>query len=86
MTQVRLCLEHGIPQMQSGVTTYLIKSRLGCEFHRCYLYIRHRYGSLNTLVNVIAPTLNLERSDPGLQELGTNAPFVTSYTENAQNL
>ncbi len=79
MTQVRLCLEYGIPQMQAGVTTYLIKSRLGCEFHRCYLYLRHRYSALNTVVNAVVPTLNLERSDPGLQELGARAPFVAAH-------
>ncbi len=80
MTQVRLCLEHGIPEMQSGVTTYLIKSRLGCELHRCYLYIRHRHSIFNSLVSLVAPTLNLELSDPGLKELGASAPFAACQT------
>ena len=76
MTQIRLCMEHGIKELQSGVTTYLIKARLGSRFHRRYFYIRHRYRSVNTIVRSLSAGVSLEKDDPGLQELGDNAPFV----------
>ncbi len=76
MTQVRLCQELGIRQLQSGVTTYLIKARLGCTFHRSYLYVRHRYPVVNSLVGALARGVNLEEGDAGLIELGPSAPFA----------
>lgn len=76
MTQIRLCLEHRIPTMQSGVTTYLIKARLGCEFHRSYIYVRHKNMVMNAITRTVSPFINLERSDPSLKELGDTAPFV----------
>ncbi|MFV0296619.1 MAG: GNAT family N-acetyltransferase [Hyphomicrobiaceae bacterium] len=76
MTQVRLCMEKGIPLMQSGVTTYLIKARLGCEFHRSFIYVRHRYRVMNALIRAISPMIHLEQGDPGLKELGESAPYV----------
>ncbi|MEQ1616304.1 MAG: GNAT family N-acetyltransferase [Hyphomicrobiaceae bacterium] len=76
MTQVRLCIENGIPLMQSGVTTYLIKARLGCEFNRSYLYVRHRNPVFNVITKTVCPFINLERSDLSLRELGAAAPFV----------
>ena len=76
MTQIRLCLEHGIDELQSGVTTYLIKARLGSRFHRRYFYVRHRFRSINTIVRSLSQGVSLEQDDPGLQELGDSAPFV----------
>ena len=76
MTQIRLCLEHGIKELQSGVTTYLIKARLGSRFHRRYFYIRHRYRSINAVVRSLSEGVSLEQDDPGLRELGDGAPFV----------
>lgn len=76
MTQLRLCMEMGIPIMHSGITTYLIKARLGSQFHRRYLYVRHRYQSINAILKSVVPTVSMETSDPGLAELGDEAPFV----------
>ncbi len=76
MTQVRLCIAQGIPIMQSGVTTYLIKARLGCEFHRSHIYVRHHNSVINAIIRYVSPFINLEKSDPGLKELGSTAPFV----------
>ena len=76
MTQLRLCMELGIPVMHSGITTYLIKARLGSQFHRRYLYVRHRYKSINAILKSVVPTVSLETSDPGLVELGADAPFA----------
>ena len=76
MTQLRLCIDNGIPLLQSGVTTYLIKARLGCEFHRSFIYVRHRNSAMNAIIKAVSPFINLERSDPGLQELGDKAPYA----------
>ena len=76
MTQVRLCIDKRIPVMETGVTTYLIKARLGCKFRRSYIYVRHRNPVMNAIVKAVSPFINLERSDPSLKELGVAAPFV----------
>ena len=76
MTQLRLCMEENIAEMQSGVTTYLIKSRLGSKFHRSYIYVRHIYRPVNAIVRAMSSSINLEKDDPGLKELGDAAPFV----------
>lgn len=76
MTQLRLCMERGIPIMQSGVTTYLIKARLGCTFQRSYIYVRHRNAVMNTIIRWVSPYIDLEKGDPGLKELGATAPFA----------
>jgi uncharacterized protein len=80
MTQIRLCIEHGIPQIHSGVTTYLIKARLGCDFHRTYIYVRHRQKLMNAITRRVCPYINLEAADASLKELGATAPFVTRST------
>ncbi len=80
MTQLRLCMEMGVPVMHSGITTYLIKARLGSRFHRRYLYVRHRYKSINAVLKSVVPSVSLETNDPGLMELGVDAPFVDSST------
>ena len=76
MSQLRYCMDNGIREMQSGVTTYLIKARLGCSFHHRYYYIRHRYGMINRIVKSASKDINLGNSDPGLIELGEAAPFA----------
>lgn len=76
ISQLRYCIEHGIPEMQTGVTTYLIKARLGCRFHHRYYYIRHRYEAINKIIKSASSDINLGDSDPGLMELGETAPFV----------
>ncbi len=76
MSQLRFCIENGIAEMQPGVTTYLIKARLGCTFHRSYIYLRHVNRWINPPIHFIASRINLEKSDPGLCELGDRAPFA----------
>ena len=76
MSQLRYCMDNGIREMQSGVTTYLIKARLGCSFHHRYYYIRHRYGMVNRIIKSASKDINFGDSDPGLIELGEDAPFA----------
>lgn len=76
MTQMRLCMELGMREIQCGVTTYLIKARLGSIFNRRYLYVRHRYAAINAIIAPLVTGLDLEESDAGLAELGERAPFA----------
>ena len=75
MTQVRLCLENDIRELRSGVTTYLIKARLGCKFRRSFIYVNHTNRFVSRVIKAASPWINFENSDPGLIELGKNAPF-----------
>ena len=76
MSQLRYCMDNGIRELQSGVTTYLIKARLGCSFHHRYYYIRHRYGVVNRIIKSASKDINFGDRDPGLIELGEAAPFA----------
>ncbi len=75
MTQVRMCIEHGIPEMHAGETTYLIKTRLGCKLHRSWIYFRHRKPVWNRIFSVVARWVALDGADPDLQRLGPSAPY-----------
>jgi len=76
MTQVRLCIEHGIPQLHAGETTYLTKARLGCKLHRSWIYFRHRRRSLNWMFGLVSRWIAFDSADPDLRRLGTDAPYV----------
>lgn len=78
MTQVRLCVEHGIPTMHAGETTYLIKSRLGCRLHRSWIYYRHRSPMLNRVFRASSRWVAFDTSDPDLKRLGSDAPYASA--------
>jgi hypothetical protein len=78
MTQVRLCIEHGIPTMHAGETTYLIKSRLGCKLHRSWIYYRHRSPVLNRVFKASSRWVAFDTSDPDLKRLGADAPYAAT--------
>jgi predicted N-acyltransferase len=73
---VRLCIENGIPQLHSGETTYLIKARLGCKFHRSWIYFRHRRAFANAVLKRASRWASLDAADPDLKELGDSAPYA----------
>lgn len=65
----------GMKQMDAGVTSYLAKARLGCRFHRTWIYVRMRNRLFNWLIGKLAAELAFDKSDPDLQELGAHAPY-----------
>ena len=77
MTQVRLCLERGIPVLHAGETTYLTKARLGCKLHRSWIYFRHRQGMVNWLYWAISRFVRFDSTDPDLRKLGPAAPYIS---------
>jgi hypothetical protein len=78
MTQVRLCIEHGIPQLHAGETTYLTKARLGCKLHRSWIYFRHGHRALNGIFALLSRWFAFDSTDPDLRRLGAEAPYVDS--------
>lgn len=81
VTLIRLCIEHNIPQLHAGETTYLTKARLGCQFHRSWIYFRHRRPLVNALFGQASRWVSLEAADPDLRELGNTAPFVDALPQ-----
>lgn len=78
MMMVRYCIEHGVPVLQTGQSTYEIKTRLGSKLKKSWIYFRHPWPVTNKVVHAIAPFLALDRSDPDLRELGERAPYKGS--------
>ena len=78
MTQVRMCVERGIPELHAGETTYLTKARLGCQLHRSWVYFRHRRPSLNWIFRLMSRMVSFDSADPDLRRLGADAPYAKS--------
>lgn len=76
MTQVRMCCEHGIPELHAGETTYLTKARLGCKLHRSWVYFRHRRRALNRMFALASRWIAFDSADPDLRRLGNEAPYA----------
>jgi len=83
MTQVRLCVERGIPQLHAGETTYLTKARLGCKLHRSWIYFRHRRDSVSRMFGLVSRWIAFDSADPDLRRLGTDAPYVDADANQA---
>lgn len=76
MTMVRLCIERGIPQLQTGQTTYALKVRLGCKLKRSWVYFQHRGAILGPVFRKLGPLIPFDQVDPDLKELGATAPYL----------
>ncbi|MBS0241283.1 MAG: GNAT family N-acetyltransferase [Proteobacteria bacterium] len=76
MEHLREARALGQTLVDTGPTTYLIKNRLGCRFHRSWVYVRVRNRFFNWLLAKFAPQLGLDRSDPDLIELGDTAHYA----------
>jgi len=73
---VRFCIDHAIPQFQTGQTTYEIKMRLGSKLKRSWIYFRHVQPLANRLLHAAAPFAALDRRDTDLRELGSKAVYL----------
>lgn len=76
ITHLREARELGMAEVDTGPTTYLIKNRLGYQFHRSWVYVRVRNRFFNWLLAKFAPKLGLDRSDPDLKQLGDTAHYA----------
>ena len=63
MTNLRHCLAHGIPLLQTGQTAYAMKRRLGSRLPPNWLLFHHRNGVLNRILHLAGPLLAADRWD-----------------------
>lgn len=78
ITIIRLCQSMNIPLFRAGETTYLTKTRLGCNLHRSWLYVRHRRPFINWLLGRLSRHFDLDKGDPDLQNLGVKDSYRAS--------
>ena len=76
LMMVRFCIDNGIAVLQTGQTSYGIKTRLGSKLKRSWIYFRHRGAIANQLFHMIAPFAAIDRTDPDLRELGNRVPYL----------
>ena len=55
MATVRLCIERGIPWLQTGHTSYRQKVRLGCQLKRSWIYFKYRNAADQPAVQAVRP-------------------------------
>ncbi len=70
MATVRLCLERGIPWLQTGHSSYRQKVRLGSKLKRSWIYFKYRNVAINPLFKLFGPMMAFDAMDPDLQSLG----------------
>lgn len=80
MLMVRLCLEKGIPWLQTGQTSYKQKVRLGCKLKRSWVYFKHRGPFMGLMFRIFGPMMAFDSMDPDLKELGADAPYLPADT------
>jgi predicted N-acyltransferase len=69
LTNVRYCIEHGIPVYQSGQAFYGPKVKLGCRLSPNWQYFRHRNPVANAALSLIAYFIRLDRFDAEIGKL-----------------
>lgn len=63
-------IEHRIPRVEMGATTYATKLLFGGYLDRRWLHFRFRGAIANALLNPLASLFDFERNDPELKKLG----------------
>jgi len=76
LEMVSYCLENEIGELQTGQTTYAIKTKLGCRLKRSWIYFRHEGRVVGSLFKALGPKFGLDMDDPDLKKLGCAAPYV----------
>jgi predicted N-acyltransferase len=79
MATAHFCMEHGIPWLQTGHTSYRQKVRLGCKLKRSWVYFKHRSPIFNPLFKLFGPKMAFDAMDPDLQALGDEAPYLNPH-------
>lgn len=70
---IEYAIEHGIPRVEMGATTYATKLLFGGYLDRRWLHFRFRGAIANTVLNPLAPLFDFEDNDPELKRLGCSA-------------
>ena len=66
---IEFAIEHRIPGVEMGATTYATKLLFGGQLERRWLHFRFRGALANTALSPVAPLFDFERNDPELQKL-----------------
>lgn len=75
MRMVEFCIGHRIGVLQTGQTSYKLKTRMGCTLKRSWVYFKHRNAVANRVFQTFGPMLAFDRMDPDLRELGDSAVY-----------
>jgi hypothetical protein len=78
MENVRYCLRHGIPVMQTGQTAYCTKTRYGSQLDPRWVYFKHRRRFWNWVLAKGAPWAAFDKWDPELAALARKTAQRTS--------
>ena len=70
---IEFAIEHRIPCVDMGATTYTTKLLFGGYLDARLLYFRFRNSLCNSLLSPLAPLLDFERNDPELQKLARSS-------------
>jgi len=70
---LEFAIEHRIPCVEMGATTYATKILFGGYLERRWLHFRFRSGLWNRVVKPLVPLFDFERNDPELQKLDAAA-------------
>ncbi len=73
---VRYCLDRGIPMLQTGQTTYVLKTKMGCTLKPSWIYFNYASATLGPLFRFVGSHFGLDTVDPDLKQLGDAAPYV----------
>ncbi len=76
LAMVEYCIENGYRQLQVGQSSYALKAKLGCQFHRSWIYFKHTGAVRGPVFRLLSPYAAFDRMDPDLRELGSAAPYV----------
>ncbi len=66
---IEFAIEHRIPSVEMGATTYATKLLFGGYLERRWLHFRFRSGLFNRALSPVAPLFDFEKNDPELQKL-----------------
>jgi predicted N-acyltransferase len=66
---IEFAIEHRIPCVEMGATTYATKILFGGYLERRWLHFRFRNGLWNRMLNPVAPLFDFEKNDPELKKL-----------------
>jgi hypothetical protein len=70
---IEFAIQHRIPSVEMGATTYATKLLFGGYLERRWLHFRFRSGLWNGVLNPVAPLFDFETNDPELQKLPAEA-------------
>jgi len=70
---IEFAIQHRIPSVEMGATTYATKLLFGGYLERRWLHFRFRSGLWNRVLDPVAPLFDFEKNDPELKKLDAEA-------------